>query len=242
MAAFHILADELRAHGAPAPLVDEARRSAGDEVVHARDVARLARRWGALPGPVEIAARPIRSLEEIAVENAIEGGVRERYGAHLAVVQSQAAGDAETRALYRRIAPDELRHAELAFAIDEWIAGKLGGAARRRVCEAKQAARARLVDELAKEPSPSLQRAVGLPDATRAVEALPQRCADLRGAEGAPRSPPASAARRRAGAPGASVPLRVERLASRAARLALTSRWRIARRRARSRRSPPGPA
>jgi hypothetical protein len=172
VAAFRILESELTAHGAPATLIEAARRSAADEIRHAEDVARLARRFGALPGAVEIAPQPIRSLEEIAVENAVEGGVRERYGAHVALLQARDAGDAETRALFAAIAPDELRHAELAGAVDDWSARKLNAAARRRVSEAKELARGQLVEELAVEPPADLRRAVGLPEATRAVELL----------------------------------------------------------------------
>jgi hypothetical protein len=166
VAAFRILAAELRAHGAPAQLIDRALGAAAEEARHAELTARLARRRGAFAAPPEIAPRPIRTLETLALENAVEGGVREAYGARVAVLQARTAGDAETRAVFAQIAPEELAHAELAAAVDSWA--PLSPAARRRVDEARRRARAELLAEIV-EPAPSLRAALGLPDATRAA-------------------------------------------------------------------------
>jgi hypothetical protein len=152
--AFRILAAELRAHGAPEALVDEALRSADDEIRHAGLMAQLSRRYGAAAAPVSIAPRPVRTLEAIAVENAVEGLVREAYGALVAITPT--------------IGADERRHAALAAEVHAWIRPRLALAARRRVDDARDEARAALVAECAVEPAPPL-RALGLPDATRAV-------------------------------------------------------------------------
>jgi hypothetical protein len=170
VSAFRILAVELRAHDAPASLIAAALRSTEDETRHARAVARLARRRGALPARVTVPARPIRSLPAIAVENAIEGCVREAYGARLALEQARGAADSETRAAFAQIAPDERRHAELATAIDDWARDRLPPADRRRVTEARLDALARLAREAAQESPAGFREALGLPDATRASD------------------------------------------------------------------------
>src|SRR5207244_884717 len=82
--AFRTLAADLHAYGAPRRLVEAASRAAGDEVRHARACATLARRHGSSPVPVVVRSPPSRSLVEIAEENAVEGCVRETWGALVA--------------------------------------------------------------------------------------------------------------------------------------------------------------
>jgi hypothetical protein len=82
--------------------------------------------------------------------------VREAYGARVAI-------DAA-------IAADEERHADLAADVHAWIRPRLPYAARLRVDEARDAARAQLVSECAVELPRAVREALGLPDATRAVE------------------------------------------------------------------------
>jgi len=154
--AFEILADELRAHHAPPALVARALASADDERRHARVMASLARAHGATPGPVRVVVREPRALEAIARENAVEGLVREAYGARVAIDPA--------------IGADEQRHAELAADVHAWIRPRLPYAARRRVDEARDAARAALVAECAVELPRAVRATLGLPDATRAVE------------------------------------------------------------------------
>lgn len=120
--AFLRLADELKAHGAPEVLVRAARRSAGEEVRHARAMKALAQRHGAPVPEVEIAPFTSRPLEAMVLENAREGCVRETYGAVVAGWQARTARDAQVREELGRIAGDELRHAELAWAVEAWAA------------------------------------------------------------------------------------------------------------------------
>ena len=164
--AFRRLERELMAHGAPSSLVAGARRALHDEVRHARLTRQLARAHGGVPAPVRVSPAGRRSLEAIAVENAVEGCVRETFAALLAVHQARAAVDPDVRAAMASIAPDETRHAELAWAVDGWLRTRLDGAARRRVAAARRAAAAELADEASRMPG-ELARAVGLPDATR---------------------------------------------------------------------------
>jgi hypothetical protein len=173
--AFVMLARELEAHRAPRELIAAALAAAGDEIRHAAIVGALARRYGAQPAPVEVAVQSPRSLEALAIENAVEGCVRETWGAALALWQSHSARDPEVRAAFAAIAGDELRHAELGWAIDRWARTRLDAAAVARI----DAARAIAVNALlAAPPDPELGE-LGLPEAgayralrTRAHRAL----------------------------------------------------------------------
>jgi len=113
--AFLRLADELRQHGAPAALVARAEQAAADEVGHAAGFAHLRAERGApsAASPVEVPQAP-RSLEALAVENAVEGCVRETFGALVAGYQARTAGDEALRRIMTRVAAEELLHAELA--------------------------------------------------------------------------------------------------------------------------------
>ncbi|HEY0094498.1 MAG TPA: ferritin-like domain-containing protein, partial [Archangium sp.] len=130
--AFLRLAEELSAHGAPEALVKAARRSAGDEVRHTRVMQALARRHGARMPEVDVAPFAPRSLEAMLTENAVEGCVRETYGALCVGWQARTAGDPELRGALRSIARDELRHSELAWAVDAWACDRLSSAERER--------------------------------------------------------------------------------------------------------------
>jgi hypothetical protein len=163
--AFERLARELGVHGAPAELVRAAERSARDEVRHARTAARLARRYGAEPGVAHVTnARP-RGLEAVARENAVEGCVRETFGAMLATWQAANAKDPAVRRSMARIASDETRHAALAWAVARWADARLDARARGRVRLARRAAARALERELAREPPEVLVREAGVPRA-----------------------------------------------------------------------------
>ena len=147
--AFSRLADELAAHGAPARLVRAARRAQRDEVRHARITARFARAHGGTPQPVKVAARAAtRTLEELAVENTVEGCVRETFGALLATWQARVAGDGVVRRAMAGIAEDETRHAQLSWDIDAWVRPRLDREARARVAERRRQSVAHLGVEI----------------------------------------------------------------------------------------------
>jgi len=171
--AFEGLAGELRRLGAPAELVRAARRSAGDEVRHARATARIARRHGAEPPALRVVVRRrARSLASIAVENAVEGCVRETFGALVATWQAAHAGDPWIARAMARIAVDETRHAALAWAIAGWMEPRLDARSRRAVLAARHRAVRTLLRE-ARVPSPSeLVVRVGLPSVARATAML----------------------------------------------------------------------
>jgi hypothetical protein len=171
VAAFRVLERELHAHGAPRGLRARALRAAKDEIAHARTTASIARRFGGTFVRPRVEPRDVRSLEDVAIENATEGCVNETWGALVATFQARVAGDRRVRAAMARIARDETRHAALAQDVAAWIEPRLSVAARRRVEEARAAAAARLRAAARVEPHPDLARVVGLPTAVQA-EAL----------------------------------------------------------------------
>ena len=161
--AFARLARELSAHGAPARLVRLASRAAKDEIRHARTMTRLARRFGGEPRAPRIAKARRRSLEAIARENAVEGCVRETFGALLATWQARAAADPGVRAAMRGIARDETAHAELSWSLAHWIEPRLSRAARARVEAARRAAIRELEQEVSRGVAVAIHRAAGMP-------------------------------------------------------------------------------
>lgn len=143
--AFRWMADEIEAHGLGADLAAWARRAAREEARHARMMTSLARTLGHPTIPkVKKPARRTRSLEAMALENAVEGCVRETYGALLAIFQAAHASDPRVRATFATIAKDETSHAALAWALAEALDRRLAPAARKRV----HTARTRAFEEL----------------------------------------------------------------------------------------------
>lgn len=161
--AFLDLAEQLSARGAPARLVRRLRRAASDEVSHARDVGALARARGADPPPVSIAPTGLRSLLELALENAREGCVRETWGAACAVAQSKRAASPDIRAAMQVIARDELRHAALSWDVATWLDARLTEEERRHVAEERARALAELGAELEASVPRALRDPLGLP-------------------------------------------------------------------------------
>jgi hypothetical protein len=143
--AFATLERELAAHGAPPALLRDVRRARRDEVRHTAMMTRLARRFEGRPRPFEAGpATPVRGLFAIALENAVEGCVRETYGAVVGLVEARISRDADVRKAMRSIAADECRHAELAWAVAAWVLPRLTAEERDAVERAKQQAVASL--------------------------------------------------------------------------------------------------
>ncbi|NOU31575.1 MAG: hypothetical protein HOO96_27050, partial [Polyangiaceae bacterium] len=133
VAAFRQLAADLRAHGAPEELALRAEVAAADEVRHAEIMHALARRYEdaeAPASPERVTTQPPRALLAIALENVREGCVREAFAALETLHQAQNAGASEVREALAPVAADELAHAELAFAVHDWVASRLGPAER----------------------------------------------------------------------------------------------------------------
>jgi hypothetical protein len=170
--AFRILRRELSGHRLPRKLDRAMRRAARDEVRHARAARALGRRFGGSYTPPAIERQPARSLEAIAIDNAVEGCVRETYGALVASHQARSAKDPTVRAAMSRIARDEIRHAALSWQIDKWLSGRLDAAARERVARAKRAARDELEATVGTGQTRELSEVAGLPAPELAREML----------------------------------------------------------------------
>lgn len=170
--AFERLASELTEHGAPTTLTRLAKRSADDERRHARVMRSLARSNGAATSEVSFEIGAVRSLRDVAIENAAEGCVRETWGALVACWQAERATDARVRAAMRGIAQDELRHATLSWQIDAWARGALDDDGRAALDRARDEAVEALRASLGPVASVLVERA-GLPvmaDAQRLFE------------------------------------------------------------------------
>jgi len=161
--AFRVLRRELSGHRLPRKLDRGMRRAARDEIRHARAARALGRRYDGDYTPPVVKAQPTRTLEAIAIDNAIEGCVRETYGALTAAYQAQMAKDPNVRGTMTRIARDEIRHAALSWQLDGWLAGRLDGNGRKRVADAKRAAHAELAASVGRGPSRELAEIAGLP-------------------------------------------------------------------------------
>ncbi len=172
--AFEQLARELVLHGAPRPLVAAALAARQDEIRHARVTARHARRWGGRPRVPKVAAQAPRSLVDVAVDNAIEGCIRETFGAASAHLCARQAGDPALRRSFAAIAIDETRHAALSWSLAQWLDTRLGAAGRRQVARRRADALLRLEPELTASREPEVHAMTGLPN-TRQARALYRR-------------------------------------------------------------------
>ena len=164
--AFHALHADLVRLGAPGHLRRAVLEAAEDEVRHARATRRQAERFGAhVPAAFVPAAQP-RSVEELAIDNALEGCVNETFGAALAARQAELATDTHVRRMMSVIAKEELGHAALSWQLAAWLDERLDAIGRERVLEARRHAVRTLLEGLASEGSGSAR--LGLPDAATA--------------------------------------------------------------------------
>jgi hypothetical protein len=172
--AFVQLGHELRTHGAGDALLRRTRKAARDEVRHASQMSRLAKRYGArVPRPhLQRLRLHSRSLLELARENEIEGCVRETFGAMVALWQSEHAVTAELRAVFAQIAQDEIAHAELAWQLRAWLCARFGEQERAELDAVQRTAVVALGCELASEPPVTWRKVAGLPDAPTASRML----------------------------------------------------------------------
>jgi len=170
--AFRQLRSELHSQRAPRRLLRAISRSTRDERRHARTSKALARRFGVPVAPVQSQPPAPRSLLEIALENAVEGCVRETWGALIALRQAARATEPRVRATMSRIAPDEVRHAELAWAVDRWLTPRLTPSERERVRRARAAALSELQRDVQVVPNSVDCLRLGLPGAEESTALL----------------------------------------------------------------------
>ena len=187
--AFRDLARALDAFGAPAGLSLAARRSEEDERRHARATSRLARRFGGIPSRPRVRSVASPTLVELLEDDAVEGCVKETFGALLATWQSERSADPRVRRTMRRIAADETRHAALAWDILRWGTKRLPPRERLRVEGTLE--RALVALESGRDPAigtvdPAICRVAGHPSRDHA-RGLARELARLLRAEGRPR-------------------------------------------------------
>ena len=172
--AFRRLRAELRTHGAPARLLRAASRAARDEIRHTRMTSRLAARYHAAFARPQCSPQRLRSLEEMATENTVEGCVRETFGALVGLYQAGAAQDPNIARAMTTIAADEVRHAALAWQVARWAQQRLSPTAQQRVASAREAAVAQLRSEVTASLDPELQQRAGLPPPSVALGLVEQ--------------------------------------------------------------------
>ena len=163
MIAFERLAADLAALGAPDALIDDARAAARDEARHAKIMGDVARHFGAEPEAPEVAPAKPRDLYAIALENGVEGCVRETFGALTGCYQGLHAKDPHVAAAMRSVSDDEIRHADLSHRIDAFLHTLLTPTDRARLATAKRAAIAELRSELEAPRSEALVSLAGHP-------------------------------------------------------------------------------
>ncbi|MEY4548692.1 MAG: hypothetical protein RL685_4887 [Pseudomonadota bacterium] len=124
VAAFARFVLQLLSLGAPAELVSDATGAMQDEIRHARDCFRLARRHLPAdigPGPLPVhGALAESSLREIVLSTVREGCIGETVAALEATEALAHCEDAEARAVLERIAVEEGQHAQLAWRFVAW--------------------------------------------------------------------------------------------------------------------------
>jgi hypothetical protein len=170
--AFRTVERELIAYGAPESLIARARSAQRDETRHHAAMSGLAARFGAHLSPIEVEDAGVRPLVEVALENAVEGCVRETWGAAVAVFQGECAEDRAVRRAMRSIAIDEGEHASLGWAIDAWASARLDAGEWARVEAARQQALDVLIAQARKPVAPELSTTLGLPDPAASARLL----------------------------------------------------------------------
>lgn len=103
---------------------------------------------------------------------AVEGCVRETFGAAVAAWQGEWAQDRAARRAMRSIAVDEAEHASLGWAVDAWARGVLRSDERARLEVAREAARLRLTADAMRPVARELTTTLGLPEANASARLL----------------------------------------------------------------------
>lgn len=170
--AFAELAQNLWQLGAPMELVARCHRAAREEVEHATLVGDLARRFGAaVPAVRREAPAPSaagRDRLALAVENMIEGVVRETYAAAVELHRARVVRDPEVRAALAVVARDEASHAQLSWDVARWLDEALDAQQRAAVAAAATRAVRELRVELC-EPAPEVALVAGAPSSATAL-------------------------------------------------------------------------
>lgn len=160
IASFAKLSLELMAMGAPAELLEEAHRSASDEIRHATACFALANRYAPRCQPSWADALALGSslklaldFSELAVHTVVEGCMGETYAALMAAEQCAAAEDSHLKSVLSMIAEDEGRHSAFAWKIVRWAISAGGETVRDAVRRAFEQAFLDWEREIGEEPA-----------------------------------------------------------------------------------------
>jgi hypothetical protein len=115
----------------------------------------------------------------MALENVVEGCVRETFGAAVALRQALNAKDPEVRATHQAIAVDEASHAALSWDLHGWLRTKLPAHARAELHRASRRAVEDLKHEFSTSPAGGLAEVAGLPFAEEATSMIAGLDAEL---------------------------------------------------------------
>lgn len=163
------LTRELESFGAPATLLDGCALATLADRAHAAELARLAQDRGVPASTPEPIVLPIRSKLDVAIDNAIEGVVRQSFALDFAHHRAQHAGDPEIRAVMSVIADEAESHAELAFDVAVWLCSILDPVETAFVDEAIRHASVTMPREIDVEPEPILCERAGIPGRLHAL-------------------------------------------------------------------------
>ena len=164
--AFLLLRQELKFHGAPEELLQRCLAAAKEEVVHAHLLGQICQDMGweiPVPRIVEVEEGQHRSLFALAAENIVEGCVNEAYSALQAFHQAMVLEEPRLRDIFRQIAIDETKHAQLAMDIHEWLQTRLSHREISRLAKAKKQALAELISYHQQASQSSALEKLGLP-------------------------------------------------------------------------------
>ena len=134
-------------------------------------MGRLALRFGGQLTAPRVEERSLRSLLELSLDNAVEGCVRETWGALFGAFQAERSEDREVRRIMRVIANDEAEHASLAWQIAAWAEPQLTDGERATLRSLQEAA----IGELSKDSATASQlltRVAGVPDRAQTEQLL----------------------------------------------------------------------
>lgn len=177
--AFRIIVFELKRLKAPQPLIEQAVTAYLDEIRHTEQTGALARRFGAEPQSAHFVGSTPRELFEFALDNAVEGCVRETFGAAYARHQASTATDFEVRRVLSQIASDEERHASLSWQMHHWALEQLSVEQRDVITQAQHAAVERLREQVNEPVSDEVRRVAGVPSEAMSLAIIDELTRDL---------------------------------------------------------------
>ncbi len=176
--AFEQLGRELEAHRLHRSFQRGAATAAWEEQQHVQLVGSLATQHGGRFAVRRRGQAPIRSIEELAFDNAVEGCVRETFGSLLGAYQARHAAHPGVRRVMAAVSADEIGHGAWSWELAKQLERRLPLAKRRQTREARDQALQTLSKGML-EAVPRAQHAtLGLPDEER-LESLCEALRDV---------------------------------------------------------------